>query len=124
MVKYSTAELFRLWHDNSLRTIEVANQLVVSQVFLYTLARRHHLPKRNGPRGGFKPPRPKVVNDPDPEPSDDQLAGDSLALSPWVAQRAEMFRREKEQKGEPDRVEIAVTRFTLTGPRRRMARYA
>jgi hypothetical protein len=65
-----------------------------------------------------------VVNDPDPEPADDQLAGDSLALSPWVAQRAEMFRREKEQKGEPDRVEIAVTRFTLTGPRRRMARYA
>ena len=87
MISYSTAELFRLWHDNSLRTIEVANRLGVSQVFLYTLARRHHLPKRHGPRGGFKPPPPKVVNDPDPEPFDEQPS-DSLALSPWVAARA------------------------------------
>jgi hypothetical protein len=59
-----------------------------------------------------------------PSQAEELLSQDSLALSPWVAERAEMFRREKEQKGEPDRVEIAVTRFTLTGPRRRMARFA
>lgn len=103
MVKYSAAELFRLWHDDSLRTIEVAERLGVSQVFLYTLARRHHLPKRNGPRGGYKPPPPKVDNDPDPEPFDETPAGDSLALSPWVEARVAALRQQKllEMRDEP-----------------------
>jgi hypothetical protein len=50
------------------------------------------------------------------------LSRDSLALSPWVAARAEMFRKEKEKQGEPDRVEVGVVTIVMTGPRRRMAR--
>lgn len=123
-IKYSVVELFRLWHDDSLRTIEVANMLGVSQVFLYTLARRHALPRRNGPRGGHKPAAPKIGNDPDPEPFNETPVGDSLALSPWVAKRAEVYRKQKEQHGEPQRVQVSMTQFTMTFPRRRRARFA
>lgn len=103
-IEYSVPELFRLWNDDSLRTIEVANMLGVSQVFLYTLARRHHLPRRNGPRGGYKPDEPKVVVvDTDPEPLDESPAADSLALSPWVEARARVVREKHfaERRGEP-----------------------
>jgi hypothetical protein len=33
-----------------------------------------------------------------------------------------MFRREKEQRGEPARLEIGVTTLVTAGPRRRLAR--
>jgi hypothetical protein len=108
--------MFKLWHDNTLRTEDVALQLGLSTGTLRKVATRHGLTHRVSTPSG-------EIGDA-PSQAEELLSQDSLALSPWVAERAEMFRREKEQKGEPDRVEIAVTRFTMTGPRRRMARYA
>jgi hypothetical protein len=108
--------MFKLWHDDTLRTEDVALQLGLSTGTLRKVATRHGLTHRVSTPSG-------EISDA-PSQAEELLSQDSLALSPWVAERAEMFRREKEQKGEPDRVEIAVTRFTLTGPRRRMARYA
>jgi hypothetical protein len=108
--------MFQLWHDDTLRTEDVALQLGLTTGTLRKVATRHGLTHRVSTPSG-------EISDA-PSQAEELLSQDSLALSPWVAQRAEMFRREKEQKGEPDRVEIAVTRFTLTGPRRRMARYA
>jgi transposase len=66
MIQYSVAELFRLWHDSTLRTTEVAERLGVSTVFLYTLAKRHALPRRASPPPdeGFSQRRP---DDPTPE---------------------------------------------------------
>jgi hypothetical protein len=106
--------MFKLWHDDTLRTEDVALQLGLSTGTLRKVATRHGLTHRVSTPSG-------EISDA-PSQAEELLSQDSLALSPWVAERAEMFRREKEQKGEPDRVEIAVTRFTLTGPRRRMAR--
>ena len=108
--------MFKLWHDDTLRTEDVALQLGLSTGTLRKVATRHGLTHRVSTPSG-------EISDA-PSQAEELLSQDSLALSPWVAERAEMFRREKEQKGEPDRVEIAVTRFTLTGPRRRMARFA
>jgi hypothetical protein len=106
--------MFKLWHDDTLRTEDVALQLGLSTGTLRKVATRHGLTHRVSTPSG-------EISDA-PSQAEELLSQDSLALSPWVAERAEMFRREKEQKGGPDRVEIAVTRFTLTGPRRRMAR--
>jgi hypothetical protein len=106
--------MFKLWHDDTLRTEDVALQLGLSTGTLRKVATRHGLTHRVSTPSG-------EISDA-PSQAEELLSQDSLALSPWVAERAEMFRRQKEREGEPDRVEIAVTRFTLTGPRRRMAR--
>jgi hypothetical protein len=106
--------MFKLWHDDTLRTEDVALQLGLSTGTLRKVATRHGLTHRVSTPSG-------EISDA-PSQAEELLSQDSLALSPWVAERAEMFRRQKERDGEPDRVEIAVTRFTLTGPRRRMAR--
>jgi hypothetical protein len=108
--------MFKLWHDDTLRTEDVALQLGLSTGTLRKVATRHGLTHRVSTPSG-------EISDA-PSQAEELLSQDSLALSPWVAERAEMFRRQKERDGEPDRVEIAVTRFTLTGPRRRMARFA
>jgi len=105
-------ELGQLWEAGW--TVEdLSARYRCTETYIYWLRKKYGISDRDMLRS----------REPDPPSREDAAAsGDSLALSPWVAQRAEMFRREKEQKGEPDRVEIAVTRFTLTGPRRRMAR--
>ena len=108
--------MFKLWHDDTLRTEDVALQLGLSTGTLRKVATRHGLTHRVSTPSG-------EISDA-PSQAEELLSQDSLALSPWVAQRAEMFRRQKERDGEPERVQVAVTRFTLTGPRRRMARYA
>jgi hypothetical protein len=113
---FDVPALFRLWNDHTIRPEDVARQLGISTTHLRRAASHYGLPQRPAWRDTSDNEAPSQV--------EEMLSQDSLALSPWVAQRAEMFRREKEQKGEPDRVEIAVTRFTLTGPRRRMARFA
>ena len=106
--------MFKLWHDDTLRTEDVAMQLGISTNTLRKLGRRHGLVHRVSP----------MVNEVHGAPSDaeDMLSRDSLALSPWVAARAEMFRKQKEQHGEPARVEVGVVTMVMTGPRRRMAR--
>ena len=110
------ALMFRLWHDGTLRTEDVALRLGLSTGTLRKIATRHGLTHRVSVPSGESGEAPSNV--------EEMLSQDSLALSPWVAQRAEMFRRQKERDGEPSRVEVSVTRFTMTGPRRRMARYA
>ena len=106
--------MFKLWHDDTLRTEDVAMQLGISTNTLRKIGRRHGLLHRVSP----------MVNEVHGAPSDaeDMLSRDSLALSPWVAARAEMFRKEKEKQGEPARVEVGVVTIVMTGPRRRMAR--
>jgi len=106
--------MFKLWHDDTLRTEDVAMQLGMSTNTLRKLGRRHGLVHRVSP----------MVNEVHGAPSDaeDMLSRDSLALSPWVAARAEMFRKQKEQQGEPARLEIGVTTLVTAGPRRRLAR--
>jgi len=108
--------MFKLWHDDTLRTEDVALQLGLSTGTLRKVATRHGLTHRVSTPSG-------EISDA-PSQAEELLSQDSLALSPWVAERAEMFRRQKERDGEPERVQVAVTRFTMTGPRRRMARYA
>jgi hypothetical protein len=108
--------MFKLWHDPTLRTEDVALRLGLSTGQLRKVAHGYGLPSRVSTPSGEITEAPSEV--------EELLSQDSLALSPWVAKRAEQFRRQKERDGEPDRVQIAVTRFTLTGPRRRMARYA
>lgn len=106
--------LFKLWHDDTLRTEEVALRLKLSTGMLRTVAKRHGLLHRvSVPSGEIHEA---------PSDAEELLSQDSLALSPWVAQRAEMFRREKEQRGEPARLEIGVTTLVTAGPRRRLAR--
>ena len=108
--------MFKLWNDGTLRTEDVALRLGLSTGTLRKVASQHGLTHRVSTPSGESGEAPSDV--------EEMLSQDSLALSPWVAERAEMFRRQKERDGEPERVQVAVTRFTMTGPRRRMARYA
>jgi hypothetical protein len=106
--------MFKLWHDDTLRTEEVALRLKLSTGMLRTVAKRHGLLHRvSVPSGEIHEA---------PSDAEELLSQDSLALSPWVAARAAMFRREKEQRGEPARLEIGVTTLVTSGPRRRLAR--
>jgi len=113
-IKVDVPLMFKLWNDDTLRTEDVAMQLGISTNTLRKIGRRHGLLHRVSP----------MVNEVHGAPSDaeDLLSRDSLALSPWVAARAEMFRRQKEQQGEPARVEVGVVTMVMTGPRRRLAR--
>lgn len=106
--------MFRLWHDDTLRTEDVALQLGLSTPTLRKVAARHGLNHRLS--------TPSGETGEAPTPAEELLSQDSLALSPWVAQRAEMFRREKERKGESERVLVQVTRLDTSGPRRRLWR--
>jgi hypothetical protein len=103
--------MFKLWHDETLRTEDVALQLKLSTGTLRTVAKRHGLLHRVSTPSGEISDAPSDV--------EEMLSQDSLALSPWVAARAAMFRKEKERRGEPSRLEIGVTTFVTSGPRRR-----
>jgi hypothetical protein len=103
--------MFQLWHDDTLRTEDVALQLQLSTGTLRKIASRHGLNHRVSTPSGESHDAPSDV--------EEMLSRDSLALSPWVAARAEMFRKEKEKRGEPARLEIGVTTFVTSGPRRR-----
>lgn len=107
--------LFRLWNDHTMRPEDVARQLGISTTHLRRAASYYGLP----PRPAWRDTRDNDA----PSDAEELLSQDSLALSPWVAQRAEMFRREKEQRGEPARLEIGVTTLVTAGPRRRRARF-
>lgn len=92
-VEYDADELRRLWLDRTVRTCDIATRLGISTVLLYQHAKRMKLPPRGLPRGGIKDhPLPSLVDDGEPEPFDDAPAGDSLALSPWVAARVRALR--------------------------------
>jgi predicted transcriptional regulator of viral defense system len=107
--------MFRLWNDDTLRTEDVALQLGLSTGTLRKVASRHGLLHRVSTRSGEISEAPSEA--------EELLSQDSLALSPWVAARAEQFRRQKERHGEPARVQIGVTTLVTSGPRRRLASY-
>ena len=107
--------MFRLWHDETLRTEDVALQLGVSTGTLRKVAHGYGLHSR------ISTPSGEITEA--PSRAEELLSQDSLALSPWVAKRAEQFRRQKERDGEPQRVEIAMAGVCVSGPRRRYVRY-
>ena len=107
--------LFRLWNDHTIRPEDIARRLGISTTFLRRAVSHYGLPSRPAWRD--------TSENEAPSDAEELLSRDSLALSPWVAQRAEMFRREKEQRGEPARLEIGVTTLITAGPRRRLARF-
>ena len=74
---HSTQMPFRLWHDKTLSTPEVAERLGVPSRRLYKLADVHKLPRRER----------NTVHLEAPSDADELLSGESLAFSPWVASR-------------------------------------
>ena len=89
--------MFRLWNDASMRAEDVALALGVSTATLRKIAARHGL------RGRINPPSPINFLDA-PSPAEDLLSQDSLALSPWVEERAREVRERHfaERRGECD----------------------
>ena len=81
---WDTPTLYRLWNDDTLRTIDVARELGVTQPTLYAIADRHKLGRRRGPT---MQPGQKSVEPPAPSEADELLSGESLRFSPWVAAR-------------------------------------
>jgi len=74
--------MFQLWHDDTLRTEDVALQLQLSTGTLRKIASRHGLNHRVSTPSGESHDAPSEA--------EEMLSRDSLALSPWVAARAEM----------------------------------
>lgn len=107
-------ELSKLWESGWL-VEDLAKRYGCTNTYIYWLRKKYGIANRS---------RSQSTEPPPPSVAEDLLSQDSLALSPWVAERAEVFRRQKERDGEPDRVHVAVTRFVMTSPRRRMARFA
>jgi hypothetical protein len=106
--------MFKLWHDETLRTEDVALQLGLSTGTLRKVAHVYGLHSR------VSKPSGEITEA--PSRAEELLSQDSLALSPWVAKRAEQFRRQKEADGEPQRVEVQMAGVTVSGPRRRYVR--
>ena len=104
--------MFRLWNNHNLSATDIATALGVSRSTMRNIAATYGLRCR-------KTATRHREEDCAPSLADELRSLDSLALSPWVAARAEMFRRQKEQQGEPARLEIGVTAFVMSGPRRR-----
>jgi hypothetical protein len=105
--------MFKLWHDDTLRTEDVALRLGLSTGTLRKVASDYGLTHRVSTPSG-------EITDA-PSQAEELLSQDSLALSPWVAKRAELFRRDKERRGEPARLEVGVTTLVTAGPRKRRA---
>ena len=104
--------MFRLWNNHNLSATDIATALGVSRSTMRNIAATYGLRcRKTAPRHREEDCAPSLA--------DELRSLDSLALSPWVAARAEMFRRQKEQQGEPARLEIGVTAFVISGPRRR-----
>ncbi len=112
--KIDIPTLFCLWNDHSRRPEDVARELGVSMSYLRRAASVYRLPPR--------PPWRNTSDNDAPSDAEELLSQDSLALSPWVAKRAEQFRRQKEADGEPQRVEVQMAGATVSGPRRRYVR--
>jgi hypothetical protein len=108
--------MFKLWHDDTLRTEDVALRLGLSTGQLRKVAHGYGLHSR------ISTPSGEITDA--PSEAEELLSRDSLALSPWVAARAAQFRRQKERDGEPMTVTIMETFATGQAARRRRARYA
>jgi hypothetical protein len=107
--------MFKLWHDETLRTEDVALRLGLSTGTLRKVAHGYGLHSR------VSTPSGEITEA--PSRAEELLSQDSLALSPWVAERAEQFRRQKQADGEPQRVEVQMAGVTVSGPRSRYVRF-
>ena len=89
--------MFQLWNDKTIRIEDVALRLRVSTGTLRKIASRHGLHHRDTPPLTFE-----FLDA--PSPAEDLLSQDSLALSPWVEQRAKEVRERHfaERRGETD----------------------
>jgi hypothetical protein len=83
-------ELRQLWEDGW-QVHDLAERFGCTATYIYWLRKKYSFSDRE--RSQSKEPEP-------PSPEDATASCDSLTLSPWVAARAEEFRRQKEAKGE------------------------
>jgi hypothetical protein len=83
-------ELRKLW-DAGWLVEDLAKKYRVTNSAIYWLRKKYGIRDRD---------RQQTTEPAAPSQEDADASLDSLALSPWVAARAEEFRRQKEEKGE------------------------
>lgn len=83
-------ELRQLWEAGWL-VEDLAAKYRCTQSMIYWLRKKYGIRDRD---------RSQSTEPPPPSEEDDAASADSLALSPWVAERAAEFRRQKEARGE------------------------
>jgi hypothetical protein len=96
-------ELRRLW-ESDWTAQDLAAKYCCTESHIYRLRLKYGLRDRD---------RPQCVEPPPPSPEDAAASHDSLALSPWVAARAEQFRRQKEARGESVRSGVFLRTYSL-----------
>jgi hypothetical protein len=97
------AELRRLW-EADWSVADLAARYRCTETMIYWLRRRHGFGDRDCSQSK-EPPAPS---------SEDAIAScDSLALSPWVAARAEEFRKQKEERGESLRGGVFLRTYSM-----------
>jgi hypothetical protein len=97
------AELRQLWEADWLAS-DLASRYGCTETMIYWLKRRHGFADRE--RSQCKEPQA-------PSPEDAEASNGSLALSPWVAARAEEFRKQKEARGESLRGGVYLKTYSL-----------
>ncbi len=100
--RMDVAKAYRLWADHSLTVPQIAEKLGVTIGYLKRYAAEHHMPKR-------EPRRPEAC---EAEPLDDEPAGDSLALSPWVEARVAELREKKLHQLRAESVSVTQSRVS------------
>jgi hypothetical protein len=96
-------ELRELWNAGWL-VDDLAARYKCTKSFIYWLRKRYDIGDRS--RSQSTEPGP-------PSPEDGAASTDSLALSPWVAARAEPYRIEKELRGERATSGVAIKTYSL-----------
>jgi hypothetical protein len=96
-------ELRRLWEaDWSAK--DLATRFACTESLIYHLRQKYKFRDRAHLQSTEPPP---------PSAEDAVASHDSLALSPWVAARAEEFRRQKEERGESLRGGVYLRTYSL-----------
>lgn len=96
-------ELKQLW-EADWSAPDLAERFRCTQTMIYVLSKRYSFPPRESLQSREPPP---------PSRADDTASADSLALSPWVAERAAEFRREKEARGETVYSSVHLKTYSL-----------
>jgi hypothetical protein len=99
-------DLRRLWMDGWTAS-EIARRFGCFEWTIYALRERHDWPD---PEGSSNEPPP-------PSPEDARLSEDSLALSPWVQQRADEIRAQRIEKLEAEPWSVTSSRLCKAGRR-------
>jgi hypothetical protein len=96
-------ELRRLW-ESDWSVEDLAARYKCHEAHIYRLRIKYGIRDRE---------RQQSCEPPPPSPEDAEASHDSLALSPWVAARAEEFRRQKEARGESVRSGVFLRTYSL-----------